>query len=195
MVATLADDLDEELGEEPRIGLVADDPSDRGLVGGNWYVDVDRDDIAIGRANAARTVRSFLKRGYGRDAIPDLIAVVLEGSNEAMDAELGAIRAAVSKGSRPPLVVVTATGSTARPVADVLDHRVVTGWVERGFSPGDPIVEAATPGGLFLDQQVLAREEISEDAVIERLGRLDHGGQRVFADVFPAIAVSFARYC
>ncbi|MGI8706975.1 MAG: hypothetical protein ACR2LG_02045 [Actinomycetota bacterium] len=195
VVATLADDLDEERSGEPKIGLVAPDPSDRGLIGGHWYVDVDRDDVTIGQRRAARTVRALLKRGYGRDAVPDLIAIVLDGSAEAMNAELGAIDAAISRDPRPPLVIVTATGSATPPAGERLDHRLVASWVERGFATGERIVEATTPGGLFLDQRILAREEISEDSVIDRIARMDHSGRRVFADVFPAIAVSFARYC
>ncbi|MDQ5874302.1 MAG: hypothetical protein M3526_02840, partial [Actinomycetota bacterium] len=93
------------------------------------------------------------------------------------------------------LVAVTATGSTAPPAGERLDHRLVTSWVERAFAPGERIVEATTPGGLFLDQRLLGREEIPEDAVIDRMARMDHSGRRVFDDVFPAIAVSFARYC
>ncbi len=193
VVATLADDLDEERDGEAKIGLVAPDPSDRGLIGGHWYVDVDRDDVTIGREHAARTVRALLRRGYGGDAVPDLIAIVLDGSAAAMNAELGAIGAALADGPKP-LAVVTATGSTT-PAGPRLDHRLAASWVERGFASGGRIVEATTPGGLFLDQRLLAREEISEDAVIDRMARMNPSGQKVFADVFPAIAVSFARYC
>ena len=33
------------------------------------------------------------------------------------------------------------------------------------------------------------------DEVMERMVAMDRSGSEVFADVFPAIAVSFARYC
>ena len=195
VVATLPDDLDEEANGEAKIGLVASDPADRGLIGGNWYVDVDRDDVLIRRRGAARAVRSLLNRGYGRDEVPDFIAVTLQGARAVMDAELGTIAKMVGSGRRGPLIVVTGTGSIATPREDGLTGRAVTAWVDRGFSPGAPVVEAATPGGLFLDQNILAREAISEDEVMERLAAMDRSGSEVFADVFPAIAVSFARYC
>jgi hypothetical protein len=51
------------------------------------------------------------------------------------------------------------------------------------------------PGGLFLDQAALTELELSEDLVIEELGRLRGPGGDLFAEVFPAIAVTFARYC
>ena len=194
VVATLPDDLDEETHGESKIGLVASVPEDRGLIGGDWYVDVDRDDVLIRRRGAARAVRSLLDDGYGRDEVPDLIVVTLQGTPAVMDAELGAI-AGMFEGSRSPLIVVTGSGSTAAPSEDGLTGRAVAAWVERGFSPGAPVVEAATPGGLFLDQKVLAREAITEDEVMERMAVLERSGRVVFADVFPAIAVSFARYC
>ena len=191
VVATLPDDLDEKTNGEAKIGLVANDRADRGLIGGDWYVDVDRDDVMIRRRGSARAVRMLLNRGYGRDEVPDLIAVTLQGSSAGMDAELGRIVAMVG-GPRSPLIVVTGTGSTATP-AEGLTDRSVASWVERGFR--DPVIEATSPGGLFLDQKVLAREAITEDEVIERMDALERSGREVFADVFPAIAVSFARYC
>ena len=191
VVATLPDDLDEHTKGEAKIGLVASDPADRGLIGGDWYVDSDRDDVLIRRREAARTVRTLLDRGYGLDEVPDLIAVALRGSRADMDAELGKIAGTVGD-PRSTLVVVTGTGSTAT-TAEGLTGRSVAAWVERGFD--DSIVEATTPGGLFVDQKVLAREAITEDEVMERMAALERSGSEVFADVFPAIAVSFARYC
>lgn len=192
VVATLTDDLDEDANGEAKIGLVASDPADRGLIGGDWYVDVDRDDVLIRRRGAARAVRTLLNRGYGRDEVPDLIAVALQGSRTDMDAGLGKIAGMVGA-QRSTLIVVTGTGSAAAPAAEGLTGRAVDAWVERGF--GDPVVEATTPGGLFLDQKVLAREAVTEDEVMERMAALERSGSEVFADVFPAIAVSFARYC
>jgi hypothetical protein len=194
-VATLPDDLDEETNGDAKIGLVASDPADRGLIGGDWYVDVDSDDILIRQRGAARAVRSLLDDGYGRDEVADVIAVTLQGAPAVMDAELGAIAKVVGRSERAPLIVVTATGSTASSPEDGLTGRAVTAWVDRAFSPGAPVVEAATPGGLFLDQSVLARESITEDEVMGRLAAMARSGREVFADVFPAIAVSFARYC
>jgi hypothetical protein len=58
------------------------------------------------------------------------------------------------------------------------------------------VVEATTPGGLFLDQDVLASSGLSEDPVIEHLRELRApDGGPLLADVFPQVAVTFARYC
>jgi hypothetical protein len=48
---------------------------------------------------------------------------------------------------------------------------------------------------LFLDQSALTELGLSEDVVIEELARLRGADGYLFEDVFPAIAVSFARYC
>ena len=53
-----------------------------------------------------------------------------------------------------------------------------------------------TPGGLFLDQDVLAADGLSSAAAVRpMLGMRDGDGRTVFADAFPGFAVSFARYC
>ena len=61
--------------------------------------------------------------------------------------------------------------------------------------PPDPIVEAAVPGGLFLDQDVLAADGLSSGAVVGPMLGMTEGGRKVFTDAFPGFAVSFARYC
>jgi hypothetical protein len=58
-----------------------------------------------------------------------------------------------------------------------------------------PIVEAAVPGGLFLDQDVLASDGLSSGAVVGPMLGMTDRGRKVFADAFPGFAVSFARYC
>src|ERR671919_197508 len=48
VIATLADDLDEELGQRPLIGLVGTTATDRGAVGGEWYGSAsDADGVVI----------------------------------------------------------------------------------------------------------------------------------------------------
>jgi hypothetical protein len=68
--------------------------------------------------------------------------------------------------------------------------------VEQRVKGTEPVVQAAVPGGLFLDQQVLADEDISPQTVVTvLLGLHAPGGGPLLADAFPGFAVSFARYC
>jgi len=56
--------------------------------------------------------------------------------------------------------------------------------------------EATVPGGLFLDQEGLARAEIAGQAVVDALLDVSApNGERMMADAFQGFAVSFARYC
>jgi hypothetical protein len=89
-------------------------------------------------------------------------------------------------------LVVTATGDyeetpdlRAGDIKDAVDSHV-----------GVDVVEATAPGGLYLDQETLAREGISENVILAAISRLQTSdGTRVFADVFTSIAVTFERYC
>jgi hypothetical protein len=196
VIAGLGDDLDELLDQRPRIGAVLTDVADRGVVGGNWYVDVDRDDLVIARDDAmaqARRAERLLRGGYGTDDTPDLLAVVMAGPVRAMDRALaGLVAAAEDASGGRVLVVVTATGSDGGPEA--VPASGIESVVEREV--GRDVVEATAPGGLFLDQDVLASSGLSDDPVIERLRdlRAPDGGP-LLADVFPQVAVTFARYC
>ena len=59
-----------------------------------------------------------------------------------------------------------------------------------------PVIEATALGGLFLDQSTLAETGITEDQVVRAVRAVAGSpGQAVFADTFPAIALTFARYC
>lgn len=195
VIAALGDDLDELRGGRPRVGLVAGGPVVRGLVGRAWYVDVDRDDVVYARSTRARVeaAERLLRRGYGDDTEPDLLAVALDGAPAALDAALGRLAAAAERAAPGgAAVVVTATGDAAT-ARGALDARAVERAVERSI--GAPVVEAVAAGGLFVDQDVVAAEGIAEDAVVDALAELRRGGEPVVADAFPAIAVSFARYC
>lgn len=190
IVAALGDDLDEVGRGRPLVGLVAGDPLARGLVGRAWYVDVDRDDVVYARSLAARVhaAERLLKAGYGDDAQPDLLAVSLAGEPRRVDAAVARLTAAAERAAPGgAAVVVTATGD-AGASGPARDARALARAVERRV--GAPVVEAVAAGGLFLDQDVLAAEGVTEDEVVDALLRDD-----VFADAFPAIAVSFARYC
>ena len=198
VIATLADDLDEELRQRPRIGLVADTEQARGLVGGNWYVDNDSDASAIvPTRRVISAFRQMLAQGFGRDTVPDLIGVSLratktEGATPALHV-LRVVEKAVGKNFTAAIVALP---SEARPDL-VFEGSDVTRSVNDKLSP---VVEADTAGGLFLDQDALARAEITRDEVVEALKAelLEASGTEedfVFADVFPGTSVAFARFC
>ena len=196
IVATLADDLE---GAERRtlVGLVATDPSDGGIVGGGWYPDQDPIDRIIGDAGAAPlAVRTLLEVGFGSDEIPDVVGVVLDGSVRALDRRTRAIVTAVERAAGgSALVVVAGTGSPAsdRPAVPARD---LVRSVEAAVPGEQPVVAATVPGGLFLDQEGLARAEIAGQAVVDALLDVSApNGERMMADAFQGFAVSFARYC
>jgi hypothetical protein len=194
VIAALGDDIDQELGQEPRVGAVVTDVADRGVVGGTWYVDGDRDDLAIeprpGRQ--AEAAERLLADGFGADDVPDLLAVVMRGSIARMDRGLRQLVSAAedATGGRV-LVVVTATGPIER---EGVPATAVEAEVERRV--GSDVIQATAAGGLFVDQDVLASAGGSDDHVVQALRSLRApDGASLFADVFPQVAVTFARYC
>lgn len=194
IIATLPDDLDEELGQEPLIGLVQSDPSDRGLIGGDWYIDNDQDRVVTERAAPAAAVKRLLGEGFGGDEIPDFLAVALEGDAGFLDEQLGRIVRLISGASTEAALVVTATGGHPD-VVDV-DAATVEGALESAVSGASPVIGAMAPGGVYLDQEALAGGDVSEDDVLQALRTVEGAdGRRLLADAFAAIAVSFARYC
>lgn len=198
VIATLGDHLDELLRQRPRIGVVGTAVSDRGLIGGNWYVDNDRDDVIVGsgrgRAQASAAIR-LLGTGYGKDDVPDFLAVVLQDSMGRMDGALRRVaEAAFQASDGSTLLVVTSTGFAPEPRAASISWHRVEARVEREV--GRPVVEATTLGGMFLDQQLLAESGTTEDPVVRALRDLKGpGGGRMMADVFSGTAVTFAEYC
>jgi hypothetical protein len=197
VIATLPDDLDEKTGERAMIGLVATAETDRGLIGGNWYPDHDRDAMTVvNDAGSVAAAGDILAQGFGRDEVPDILGVVLDGPGaDARIRQIVALAQRASGGSLLVVVASTGTTGTAQGTAEITGSSVV-GSVE-GFVEGDaPIVAEAVPGGLFLDQATLAGEQISGDAAVQALLRVTSpDGQRMMADAFQGFAVSFARYC
>jgi hypothetical protein len=198
IISTLADDLDApapfgRYGQTARIGLVATDPTDLGLIGGNWYQGHDRDDVAVAPDDPLRAVHLDLAHGYGADATPDVLAVVLQGSVAAMDAHTRAIVAAVRASGRTAAFVVTATGTTTPSAASGAS---IAGEVDASIATQPPLVQAVVPGGLFLDQSVLESSGLSSSVAVGAMASLRApDGEPLFADAFPGFAVSFARYC
>jgi hypothetical protein len=203
VIATFPDDLDQAMDQRPLIGLVASDEADRGIVGGNWYVGHDRDAIVVATGGSAvPAAERLLAEGFGRDAVPDILAVVLEGSIGSIDRRTQRLVAAAERAAAGSLVVAIAgtggasgadAGSTEGAPTRVSE---VVSQVDAGV-PGDPnVIADVVSGGLFLDQGALAEEGISGDAVVQATMEVTApDGTRVFEDAFQGFAVSFGRYC
>jgi hypothetical protein len=197
VIAALGDDLDERHGQAARIGLVGTDESDRGVIGGNWYLGNDRDDVEIGGGSAieqADMASSLLATGYGDDDFPDLLAVVMEDGLRAMDRALAKVvnTARRAAGGRVTLAV-TATGRSA---ADPMpEERVLAELQELTGIPPEAI-DGSAAGGFFVDPAALADSGVGEDDLVAALrGIRTPDGERAFADAFSGFAVSLARYC
>jgi len=206
VIATLADDLDapatastSRYGGAPLVGLVATAPEDRGLIGDGWYIGTDKDQIDdVKPSDEAAAAERILATGYGKDSVPDVLGVALHSSVAHMDEQLKAIVQAAQKASGGSVVVAVAgTGSAAAANASTSENpSSMISTVEKRVKGTEPVVQAAVPGGLFLDQQVLADEDISPQTVVTALlGLHASGGGPLLADAFPGFAVSFARYC
>jgi hypothetical protein len=203
VIATLGDHLDEKLRQRPLIGLVATDREDRGLIGGDWYVKVDHDPVAIVDKNtspltvAKSGVAMLRKERFGKDEIPDLMGIVLAGPVDELDHALAQLVRAARDYSRGSFAVaVTATGSNQEETSSAISARRLSSELEARIKPKLPVIDAIVPGGIYLDQRRLARLELSDDVVLRELLTLrDDDGDRIMADAFPSIAITFGRYC
>jgi hypothetical protein len=203
VIATLGDDLDQRRRQHPLIGLVGTEVGDRGLIGGSWYLNGDRDPVVIIGRGASVTdqvaaARALLRqKGFGRDDVTDLAGVVLSGPVSELDAGLARLIETAEHTSRGSVaIVVTATGENDVSGTEVIGASVLRQRLEQAIPASEQVIEAMVPGGIFLDQQALARLEVSDDAVVRELLRLrDESGEPLMEDAFPAIAITFGRYC
>lgn len=198
VIATLADDLDMSTKNAARIGLIAPTATDRGLIGGTWYDNGDRDDVIVpasGRpTDVVGSVASLLSRGYGSDAVPDVLGVVLRGRSLEIDRQLRRVVAESIAATKGQTMVVVAGTGTATGVHAIFSEAVRQ--VDDDVSGDAPIVSGATAGGLFLDQRVMTQERVSGQTVVDALSaRTDTDGGPLFRDAFQGFAVSFAGYC
>lgn len=203
VIATLGDDLDSKTGQRAVVGMIATDPTDRGLVGGNWYLDGDQDRFRVVRPGAVgKTFAGELRAGgYGQDDVVDLLGVTLEGGQPQMNSQLSDILFTLvdtgslgSKVSTPTTVAVFGTGEDLRGTPDMSGEEVVS-QVESELDA--PVVEAAVPGGLFLDREEMTRSEVTAGKVMRAMDAVAVPGTkaRVFLDAYPGFSVSFSRYC
>jgi hypothetical protein len=206
VISTLADDVDSPASVlssrydgAANVGLVAPEPTDRGLIGDGWYIGTDTDEIDYVKPSSEVAVTGkILRTGFGQDDVPDIMGVVLHDSVRRMDEQLKAIVQAAQKASGGSVAVAVAgTGSAAAANASSSENpSSMISTVEQRVKGSEPVVESAVPGGLFLDQAVLGKEDISPQTVVTAmLGLHAPGGGPLLADAFPGFAVSFARYC
>lgn len=200
VVAALGDDLDELRGQEPRIGLIGTEVSDRGLIGGNWYEfrgNREDDDVVIepDPEHEPEAAAKLLDSGYGGDGVTDLLAIAAEGPIRRLDDALGRVLAAAKRASGGSfLIAVTSTGDMRAELSEGFPVTELESDVEARI--GADVIEAFALGGLFLDQDAMTRSGLSDDRVVAALhGVMTPDGERLLADTFPAIAVTFARYC
>jgi hypothetical protein len=196
VISTLPDDLVQAMGQAPKVGLVAPEPSDLGLIGNGWAYPNHPYDVSIGRGDPLASVRRWLSDGYGTDANTDVLGVVLDGSVASMDRRTRAVVGVVRETGATAAFALTATGSFSGASAPT-DATRVASQVDRTVTAKQPIVAAEVPGGLFLDQTVLAESGLSSNAAVEAMLQMQSptGDEKLFADAFPGFAVSFARYC
>jgi hypothetical protein len=195
VIAALGDDLDELLQQKPLIGVAGTEVSDQGLIGGNWYVDVDRDEVSISDDPVA-AAREILAKGFGQDEVPDLLGVALEGSPGSMDSDIADLIDAADEASGGRYVAALAgTGSPHPSPADGVTMDQVVREIEREIAGPTSLIETPASGGLFLDQNALVETGLAEDAVIGPLKEITDSGDPLIVDAFPAIAVSFSKYC
>jgi hypothetical protein len=197
VIATLADDLDEQTDGRALVGLVATEAADRGLVGGGWYPDEDPVDVAIGDGAAEPlAVGTHLATGFGDDDVTDVLGVVMDGGIRSLDARTRRIvNEAVRDTAGSVLVVVAGSGGREHATLATPDARL-TDAVEESVPGSAPAVAATVPGGIFLDRTTLTEAHVTGQVAVDALlGVTDPDGDRMMADAFQGFAVSFARYC
>ena len=192
VIAALPDDLVHRR-PDTKVGAVLPARIDQGIVGGTWWETGDVADVTLSRHDPGPAIDAMLADGFGADATPDVLAVVVGGHASAFADAIRTIVPAVRSAVPATTVVVTATG--ARSPDGTLSGADVAQHVNANVRSSGPIVEAAVPGGLFLDQDVLAADGLSSGAVVGPMLGMTEGGRKVFTDAFPGFAVSFARYC
>lgn len=189
VIATLGDDLDEARSGAPVIGLAGSETYDRGLIGGHWYPGEDDDLVRlVAPERVSSAAVDLLQEGrFGVDEVPDVMGVVLTGRSASLDAQVGAVvDAARGVAGGAAAFVVVGTGAVVDGGAVRPDDEVVR-TVRREVGP---VVEAAVAGGLYLDQDELARRRVETGEVVRVVDRADG-----VIDAFPAFAVAFGRYC
>jgi hypothetical protein len=203
VIAALPEDYVVKMRQVPLIGLVATSGSDRGIIGKDWYPRVEDGAVATasGIDGQLRALARMLStEGFGADRVPDILALVANGSVRQLDAQL---RAAVELATRASggslMVVVAGTGSvTSRAPSSsaAVGADDVAQRVDAASNVDGALVEGSVAGGLFLDRDVMTRAGVTGQVAQQALAELDDGsGEPLMADTFQGFAVSFGRYC
>ena len=204
VITTLADDLDSPGNETvpspydqaPVVSLVATATTDRGLIGGDWYPGHDRDTVDIATGDEAVSSARAILDSTPDDGIPDILAVVLDGSVRSMDRRTQEIAEAAERATHGGAVVALAgTGTTERRMIAQPDA-ALRHAIEDAVPGGDEAISAIVPGGVFLDQAVLTEAAVTGQVAVDAmLDVTTPEGRGMIADAFQGFAVSFARYC
>lgn len=193
VVATLGDHMDELSSQRAEIGLIGSVPRDRGLIGGRWYPDGDRDVTLFLPAEASRIARSAASalrdHRWGSDRIPDLLAVVLRGHAGEVDDAIERIVAAARAEIGNVSFVFTAIGSEPR-VRSIRARDLI-----RNRLDDSRLIEAASGAGLYLNQEAMADLQASDNDVVSQMHGWRTSEGPLLLDVFPARAVVLGRYC
>lgn len=202
IIATLGDDLDEHHSNRSTIAVVGTDAGDVGLIGGRWYTQPDRDLVSMvpprsaPAAVAGRASRLLRMSSLGNNEVPDLLGVALAGDPRELDKALGKVVAAAERVTDGAVTVAIAGTGAASPRGNDVTAAELKRKLERRLPGGKPLIEAMLPGVIYVDQGELARRKLSDDVVLRELvGMRNRDGTAMFADAFPAIAVTFGRFC
>lgn len=196
VIAALGDDLDEETGGEALVGLVAADPTDRGLIGQTWYGGDDDDTMIVDRRDPAGSARRLLAQGWGAGGAPDLLGVTLVGDVASMDAATRRIVETIQEQVPDAAIAVTATGSLAAGDASI-DDREVADRVDVALPAAEPVIAGSAAGGFFLDDESAARQGVTSQQVADAMAVQVASDLTtpLFDDTFPSFTVRFGRYC
>jgi hypothetical protein len=199
VIATLGDDLDQALARVPRIGMVETAPTDRGLIGGTWYPGRDDDTVTVATGAEAQehAVASMLSAGFGADATPDILGVVMQGPVDSLDRELRKVVDMAQQATQgQALIVVAGTGTWSGATRPTMTGPNLLRAVDQITGLSTPPAQAAVPGGVFLDTAALIKDKVTGQVVQDAFLHLDDAnGDPVMSDAFQSFAVSFSRYC
>lgn len=192
VVATFGDHLDDLTSERAKIALIGSFPSDRGLIGGRWYPDHDRDEVLLQPPRAPRVADAAVSllgsQRWGSDEVPDLVAVALRGEVDEIDEAVARIVSAGREGSRAVSFVFTSVASDTSPT-------IGAGSLVREHLDDPRLVESVAGAGLYLDQGAMAERQASDNEVISQMRRWDLDGSSLLLDVFSSRSIVFGRFC
>ena len=201
IIATLADDWS-QARPAASIGLIAPTNTDRGLIGGNWYVGHGPVDLRIG-ADPLAAERSMLQQGFGADGTTDILGVVLGGTPGQIDRETASlVRGANAATGGSLTVVVAGTGSMSSPAEAVggaagpaVTGAEIAARIDAALGASG-LVTGVGGGGLFLNNQVMTSRGLSTANVSAAMAALrGQSGTPLFDSTFPGFAVAFGKYC